>query len=129
MSELICQFCQRKTRPTEKPETGRYYVPGTKFWQCDYHAGVPVIYIDLSRVVQSNNSSAHHIILVWLHKDETYYATFFYLGPSMPGHSFEVTKKVAKNQISAPPIIKLDFYPDITPENIGQKLKLYMIFS
>ena len=51
------------------------------------------------------------------------YSLYFYLNKSFEVVAFPIGKD------SFDSVIKLDFHPDITPENVAEKLPIYILFS
>lgn len=119
MKEVICQFCNRKCRLDRGPA-------GMSFWRCDYHGGVVVKYF----YPITDYETWHTLVMVYITDEATYHANFFYDNPNTT-YKFRVdrVKKGWKGLLEATEIFTLDFYPDITPENLPNKITKYIIFS
>lgn len=124
---INCQYCNQ---PCRKVAPAKHDVQRQSYWQCDYHGGTVVKYLygnELSHGVHG----AHEwqtTILVFHFKEATYHACFFY--NNIIPEKFRVDKVRNKpGQIGADSVFSLDFYPDITPENVQKKCAMYMVFS
>ncbi len=115
---VLCSFCKNKCRKYN--DKYHYYS-----WQCDYHGSVRV------REVLNAEGSIINTVIVVFYKDETYNMSFVknetYIGPT--GNDIFVIYKLSQKYGKFETIIKLDFHPDITPENAEAKLAKYLIFS
>jgi len=94
------------------------------YWQCDWHGAVRVRQTELH-----NDQSPFNVLFVVLYKNDTYHATFFRnynLLSNLPKFRID---KINRNSKLSQVIITLNFYPDITPENVASKLPTYILFS
>lgn len=118
---MNCSYCQRPCRKIIASQNpfGTY--------QCEYHGAVRVQFSDNPNTM---NPDAHSCtILICLVKESNYQVTFFYgnHGPSHP--KFSVSKLPFDPKKTSQLIFNLDFHPDITPDNIKDKLPTLLTFS
>jgi hypothetical protein len=119
MKEVICQFCQRKCRPD-------MIKSGGAFWRCDYHGGVVVKYY----YPLTTDETWSTLVMVYNTDEATYHANFFYDNPKIT-YKFRVdrVKKGWRGILESTEIFTLDFHPEITPDNLPNKITKYIIFS
>jgi len=120
MNPVECYFCKRKCRPFIEDKNS--HAPFRKSWRCDYHGAVVVKHL---MITSTEPHTLSRVILSVIHNDHTYDCSFF-LG--------SLTEKFRIDLNHRPPrtietIVSLDFYPEITPENIAAKLPTYLLFS
>lgn len=115
MREVICQFCQRKCRLEDKSH-----------WRCDYHGGVVVKYY----YPENLTDEWYTLTMVYRTDEAMYHAAFLYNNP-LRDWKFKINKvkKGYRGLLSETEIFRLDFHPDITPENLPNKITKYIIFS
>jgi len=119
---IKCHFCQRTCRkvvPNQK-EFDR-----TPYWRCDYHGSTVVRQYYIS--VQAEPLCISHIGLITYYKDLQYGAYLFFDEAHFP-HKFRIDK-INPYPRTTQTVMTLDFHPDITPENVQQKLPTYIMFS
>ena len=119
MKEVICQFCKRKCRPDNAPGPAGY-------WRCDYHGGVVVKYCFAVQPGQN----WHNLTLSYKTDEAKYHAVFLYDNPNYT-YKFRIdrVKKGWMGLVQETAIFHLDFHPEITPENLPDKIKTYILFS
>lgn len=123
MNNIQCHFCKRLCREVSTRE-GQFRTVTLGFnraWQCDYH-GVTRVW----HVPASNDPKILDVVLVTIHKEQLYLASFFY-GYDHPT-KFRIDK-LNRSPRTNETIISLEFYPEITPETIQQKLPTLILFS
>jgi hypothetical protein len=136
---MKCQYCQRACRriaPGKALAQTKSQVPGSNtatYWQCDYHGEVAVKFMAARDRAEGVEGAQDWIttILVCLWKDNTYHVCFFHNNPDMEV-KFRIDKVRSKPTwlISADAVVSLNFLPpDITPENVVNKLPTYLLFS
>ena len=120
MKEVICKFCERKCRW----DLG--LMGNVGYWRCDYHGGVVVKY----NFSKDSNNPYYTIIMVYQTETMYYQANFFYDNPNFP-YKFRLDnmKRGYLGKLDAEEIFTLDFHPDITPDNLPNKITKYVIFS
>lgn len=121
MSHFLCKFCKRPCRPCYEDPRSNSRSMYDKHWRCDYH-GVAVKHIghppdELTAVVLTLN-----------YKDNHYDCMFNYGFGGNTSDCFRIMRMHPYPR-TVEVIVSLDFYPDITPENIVQKLPTLILFS
>lgn len=116
---MICAYCQRLCRKVTASFSGYF---GT--YQCDYHGAVRV---QFSYAGKDNEMLC--VKLICNLKDSNYQATFFYGNTEASHPKFSVCKLPFDPKKTSELIFNLDFYPDITPDNIKDKLPTLLTFS
>lgn len=116
---IECIYCKRKCRRF-KPDYKQTSDP-TAYWRCDYHGAVAVrYYIGLDSQLTSH-------ALVAFYRDVQYQALFFHHDGLLPC-KFRIDRINPYPQ-TMQTVMTLDFHPDLTPENIQDKIKTYIMFS
>lgn len=127
MKSPPCQFCQRLCRKVA-PDKSQYGSINFRmgYWQCDYHGSTMVKF-----TYGSPPAIWHTTILGFFYHDATYQAYFYYDNDNIDMNEKFVVYKMDAKQVNAVDnrVFSLDFYPDITPENIQKKCSLLMVFS
>lgn len=115
---IECIYCKRKCRRFKPdPKTSSDI---TSYYRCDYHGAVTVRhYVGLDNEITSH-------ALVAFYRDEQYQAVFF--------HHDSLSYKFRIDKINPYPrtiqtVMNLEFHPDLTPENVQDKIKTYIMFS
>ena len=109
---MKCTFCQRLTRPCEDDVQISYVVH-----RCDYHRYVVKYYF-----LYNLSSTQDHVETTIFYND---YRVIFYMPESNHGAEFTIQHK---SNYKFTTILTLPFHPDITPENIKDKLPIYLTF-
>lgn len=115
---MQCIYCQRKCRHFKPDRKTSSDV--TSYWRCDYHGSVTVKhYVGLDQTCTS------HALMV-IYRETQYQAVFFHYegAPSQ----FRIDK-INPYPRTTQTIMTLDFHPDLTPENVQDKIKTYLLFS
>jgi hypothetical protein len=120
---MKCFFCNKKLRLCNG-QNGRWYASQT--FRCGRHKTMTVDhYVD--RVGWFNTT------IYWYHRSKEYRVNFFHGAPPfLPGFgqpSFRVECSHNKYESPFETIFELDFLPDITPENLEDKLPLWIAMS
>lgn len=117
-----CKFCNRKCRKVS-PEKGDH--DRAPYWRCDYHGSVVVKHYWINDVMLQPMLS--YVALIAYYKEDRYAACLMYNYDHYP-YKFRLDK-VNPYPKTTQSIITLDFHPDITPENVTQKLPTLILFS
>lgn len=112
LMNVNCHFCNKLCRKHD----AKYPVMTRHIWQCDYHGAV--------RVWHTFIGDIKSVTLVVIHKEQNYHATFVF---NVDKPSFYINHPTKQNPVNV--IFNLDFHPDITPENIADKLPTYLTFA
>ena len=106
---MKCTFCQKLTRPCEDDVQIAYQV-----YRCDYHRYVVKYYLDF----------------VGNHCETTIFYQDYLVNFHMPEPDFGTEFTIQYRQPNTRPktILTLPFHPNITPENIKDKLPTYLTF-
>lgn len=115
---IECIYCKRKCRHF-KPDR-KHHSDVTSYWRCDFHGSVTVRhYVGLDNKLTSHS-------LVAFYREVQYQAVFFhYEDPPM---KFRIDR-INPYPRTTETVMTLDFHPDITPENVQDKIKTYIMFS
>lgn len=126
MNYFMCKFCNRPCRPCYEDPKSASRSMYDKHWRCDYH-GIAVKHIgvppdELTSLVLSVN-----------YKDYQYDCMFNYdittpSGGLIATYPFRILK-MNRAPKTVEVVVSLDFHPDITPENVVQKLPTLILFS
>jgi hypothetical protein len=109
-----CTFCQKLTRPCEDDVQINYVVH-----RCDYHRYVVKYYFLYDRQIAGKTS---HVETTIFYHD---YRLNFHMKEACFEEEFNIQHKGA-NKFKT--ILTLPFHPNITPENVKEKLPLYLTF-
>jgi hypothetical protein len=115
---IECIYCKRKCRSFKPDPKSSSDV--TSYYRCDYHGAVTVKhYVGLDQNVTSHS-------LVAFYKDTQYQAVFFHYDGSPSKFRID---RINPYPRTTQTVMTLDFHPDITPENVQDKIKTYIMFS
>lgn len=117
---MNCYYCQKLCRrftPDGKQ------VDYTTYWQCDYHGSVTIRHYPK---IPSHADILYSHSLVLYYKDSKYQAIFFHDDNSI--YKFRIDK-LNPYPRTVQMVMTLDFHPDLTPENVQDKIKTYLLFS
>lgn len=123
MNYFLCKFCNRPCRPCYEDKNSPSRSMYDKHWRCDYH-GVAVKHIgyppdELTSVVLSVQHKGYQYDCMFnYHKDQSTlsYPPFRIMKMNPSPRTVEI-------------VVTLDFHPDITPENVYNKLPTLILFS
>lgn len=118
---MNCKFCQQ---PCKLSSWDKIYPQEVTVWMCNNHS-VPVKYY-LDKVYDDMNGAVTYLwidtVLFWSDNDQYFRAHFL---PS----TFYVDKHNVSTATIRKTVLSLMHHPDITPENVKEKIKLYLTFS
>ncbi len=120
---IECIYCKRKCRNFKPdPKTSSDV---TSYWRCDYHGAVTVRhYVGFDNLNGERKITSHS--LVAFYKDTQYQAVFFHYDD--PPSKFRIDR-INPYPRTTLTVMTLDFHPDLTPDNIQEKIKTYLLFS
>lgn len=116
--KIHCEFCKERCIMD-------YGTNGTKYWRCDHHNNIIIKYLIAE-------TDIWYTLILDLERDNRRFFISFFYDNSYMKEMFRIDEifKAGSPASSAKTIFSLDFHPkDITPNNVADKLSLWIPFS